>query len=425
MKINKKGLGYYILFIATILLWYQFFYYIDLPQSIDNILKIDNFMPIVSIVSLWIVFFLLFTRNKVIKKHNEFFNYIYCLIVVVLLLIIYSILKYPKQTIFTTFKIGMSFLVIVFSVSVLMMLEKNRKMVAFWEIVNLTAFLWYLTVIIQIVYYLQHRVFLFDFWTYFERYFNHGIYGLRINLHAFGNIMILYNLINLYYKKGLKRYWHIINFIIGLIALVFIQQTRALYVYITVCIICLILKNKKVSLKISLILISVYILVFTNVISSFIDSFSIYGNRSISTTARIYSIQYYFQCFFRNPIFGNGLADGFKGTVYASVEHGSLRTAYYSDVGFIGLLANTGILAFIIFVWPVVRLIKQYEKTKMYMPDDQKDFMFVSIIYLIITSLTYLVTTSKNAILFPILIGYFEYYTLNLRLESEKIEHEK
>lgn len=56
------------------------------------------------------------------------------------------------------------------------------------------------------------------------------------------------------------------------------------------------------------------------------------------------------------------------------------------------------------------------------MADNQRDFMFISIIYLIITSFTYLITESKNAILFPILIGYFEYYTLKVRLENGEIK---
>lgn len=114
MKISKKGWGYYILFIVTILLWYQLFYLIAFPQSIDNILKIDNFMPIVSFISLFLLIILLVTKNKIIKKYNDFFSYIYWLIFAVLLLVVYSILKYPEQSIFTTFKIGISFLVIIF-----------------------------------------------------------------------------------------------------------------------------------------------------------------------------------------------------------------------------------------------------------------------------------------------------------------------
>ncbi len=424
MKISKKGWGYYILFIVTILLWYQLFYLIAFPQSIDNILKIDNFMPIVSFISLFLLIILLVTKNKIIKKYNDFFSYIYWLIFAVLLLVVYSILKYPEQSIFTTFKIGISFLVIIFSVPVLLMLEKSKYTVLVWKIINLVAFLWYMVIIIQTIYYSKYGLFLFDFWTYFQRYFNQGQYGLRISLHAFGNIMVLYNLVNLYYKRGLIKFWHMMNFIVGISALIFIQQTRALYVYLAICIMCIILKNKNKKLisKITIMFFIIYVLIFTDFIPSFISSFSIYGDNSISTEARIYSIQYYFMCFLRNPIFGNGLADGYEESVYAFIEHGPLGIAYYSDIGFIGLLANTGIFSLVILVWPIARLIKQYKITKEYMADNQRDFMFISIIYLIITSFTYLITESKNAILFPILIGYFEYYTLKVRLENGEIK---
>lgn len=357
MKISKKGWGYYILFIVTILLWYQLFYLIAFPQSIDNILKIDNFMPIVSFISLFLLIILLVTKNKIIKKYNDFFSYIYWLIFAVLLLVVYSILKYPEQSIFTTFKIGISFLVIIFSVPVLLMLEKSKYTVLVWKIINLVAFLWYMVIIIQTIYYSKYGLFLFDFWTYFQRYFNQGQYGLRISLHALGNIMVLYNLVNLYYKRGLIKFWHMMNFIVGISALIFIQQTRALYVYLAICIMCIILKNKNKKLisKITIMFFIIYVLIFTDFIPSFISSFSIYGDNSISTEARIYSIQYYFMCFLRNPIFGNGLADGYEESVYAFIEHGPLGIAYYSDIGFIGLLANTGIFSLVILVWPIAR----------------------------------------------------------------------
>lgn len=88
----------------------------------------------------------------------------------------------------------------------------------------------------------------------------------------------------------------------------------------------------------------------TDIVSNFLDSFSLNATRAYSTTARLYAIDFYCSAFLKNPLFGIGFADG---TVNAAVVHGDGR-ANVSDVGIFAQIAKYGIFILPVYILPLI-----------------------------------------------------------------------
>ena len=95
---------------------------------------------------------------------------------------------------------------------------------------------------------------------------------------------------------------------------------------------------------------------------------------------------------------------------YSQVAHGLLGTAYTSDVGFIGLLAETGLFSLVFFVIPIIRMIYVLVKTKEMPLDAMRMFLMVLIVYLLTTSATIIITDGARCLALPIIMALYEYY---------------
>ena len=104
---------------------------------------------------------------------------------------------------------------------------------------------------------------------------------------------------------------------------------------------------------------------------------------------------------------------------YSQVAHGLLGTAYTSDVGFIGLLAETGLFSLVFFVIPIVRMVYVLYKTKEMPLDAMRMFLMVLIIYLLATSATVIITDGSRCLAFPVIMALYEYYYA-MYLEEKK-----
>lgn len=417
MRIRKKPLLSMVSLIFLFLCWHHFFLIVSLPDKIDKILEYDFLVPLISLIGGIYCIFVILLNRKFINKYKELFRYLMVLTIFMFVLFLYSTMKYNKQLIIVTGKGVLPFLTALFTIPLLLYFEKGGKTEHLFEVINLFSIMWDFLVIAQVVYYKKYGVFWGDFWTYFKRFYNQGTYGLRISLNVFGNIMILYNLVYLRYtRKIIWKIWHLFATILGIYGLIFIQQTRAVYLYIVICVFVWIYFYSEKTIRARIIQFSglgvvVYVLFFSNVVSKFISSFSLTGENAFSTSARIYAIKYYIDCMLKNPIFGNGIADGAANSFYSYIEHGSKGIAYYSDTGLIGLMANIGILgALIIYVIPVIFMYKSWKQNHYYLDKKNEVFLFLIIVYCIVTVPTFLIVGEANryALLLPIFISIFE-----------------
>lgn len=413
-KINLKSAPYIFLLVFISLCFYHFFYLFAFPGSIVALLRMDNLIPIAAFVFILCTLYIVLFKKKFVIKYHGLFNYFVWLTLAMVIVIVYSMIIYTRQSYFHTLKGAAAYFMPFAAVPVILYLERGESAGKLLSIINIFSFLWNLLIITQVIYYKGTGSFFLDFGTYMRQYFNQGQYGLRISMHIFGNIAILYNLVNIRYTRRFIKIWHTANFILGLYCLIVIQQTRSMLFYVFACIAVFIFCNSDQRWKTRLvqfiaIVFVLYILFSTNIISDFIESFSLQGDQAFSTRARLYAVQYYTSCILKNPLVGNGLADSGKESYYWAVEHGPAGIAYYSDVGLIGVLANLGLVTIIVYIFPIVRMIKIWMRTHKYMEKGVETFSLLTLVYFVITAVTYSLVIGRNSLLFAIAIGFFEY----------------
>ena len=221
---------------------------------------------------------------------------------------------------------------------------------------NVFAALLYFLVAVQfVIYNLNKTVFLHAMSAGSDIPLLNGM--LRISLSWIGNLMILYNF-HMFYKdtkdKQTNKLKHFVLFAIGFVELIVISRVRGTTLAVTIGILVLIFADKstqKTMMKKMLIVVILLCGFFgTDIVSNFLDSFSLNATRAYSTTARLYAIDFYCSAFLKNPLFGIGFADG---TVNAAVVHGDGR-ANVSDVGIFAQIAKYGIFILPVYILPLI-----------------------------------------------------------------------
>lgn len=420
LKINTKAFPIFLLICLVFFAWHEFFLVYNFSESVDLLLKSDNIILIISVASLIFLSTVLILKKKFVSTYSKYLKYIMSLICAIFFVMMYSFVKYPRQSLFTVFKEASVWLVPIFSLIVIFYLERGGSIQSLLECMNFFAVMWYILLIVQVFWYNQTGSFLLNFQEYFLQHYNEGDYGIRVNMHVFGNAMIIYNAICLKYDKYIKmKIWHLSALIMGIYCLMVIQQTRALifYLVVVVAISFFVFSDKGIKTRIiqlTIVLVAGYTLCFTDIVGSFFDSFSINGEKAISTSARLYALKYYMECFFDNAIFGNGFADGAKGSVYSVIEHGTSGLAYYGDMGIIGAMANIGLMTIITFIIPIIRMIKVWKNKMKYYDEKVKAVLLSFIIFFIVSSPTYFVMSGRNVLLFAIVFGIFEYINVSI-----------
>lgn len=425
LKFKVKPTPIFVLIVFIILCWYHFFYLVSFTDGIESLLKNENLITIVVIFSLLFCIYTLFLKAEIRKKYSQHIKYLSVLLLCVACLLLYTSFKYPNQDLFISIKSSTVFMMPIFSLIIIMYMEKGGNIENILRIMNVAATLWYIIIIVQVFLNNLNLGFFGDFKTYLSQYYNEGNYGLRINLHVFGNFMIIYNLIcTKYNQKIVSKIFHLADFLLGVFCLIFIQQTRALIFYMVVCIAIWMFMFSERSLKtrmlqIILLLLAFYLICFTDLFHDFFSSFSLSGERAFSTSARLYAIDYYMDCFQKNPLFGNGFADGWITSEYFYIEHGSRGIAYYSDVGIFGLLGNIGLCSIVVFIYPITRMIFVWKNKTTELSRKIKVIMLMMIVYFIATMPTYIVTNGRNSLFFAIAIGAYEY--INVSADKRRI----
>lgn len=187
---------------------------------------------------------------------------------------------------------------------------------------------------------------------------------LRISLSWLGNIMILYNFYKFYsvddsVAKGHNRMMHLALFLLGFADLIVISRIRGATLAISIALLTIAItcrNTKKEFIKKMLVVFVVVCGLFgTDIATSFFSSFSLSAQRAYSTTARLYAMDFYWNAFLRNPLFGIGFADG---NINFSIVHGDGR-ANVSDVGVIAQIAKYGIFILPVYIVPLFHSLKR------------------------------------------------------------------
>lgn len=410
---KKFALGIYLLLFFVLIFNYHFFYIIPYPNFLDTIINGNRYFVVFGIIGVLSAYYCFQCYPKMFAgRCKTLFFLITIYIIAWLFEASYSWLVY-NQDISSVIGAGGRLLLVTYSIPFLVLFERDGGPEHFWGVLNNFAFIWAVAIIIQSVVYQYNGSVIFDLGTYFQN--NTGVEikllngTVRLTLFSFGNIMIIYNFYRLYSGKlrGKTKLITLIYLLTGIFAAIFVQQTRMYTIIISICFISIIIMKKsnwKMQLFKSAFIISlVAFLLYSPVINNLLESFSVTGSNRWSTQARLYAIQYYWGCIQRKPFFGNGfLSDDFT-----TILHGATGQAHYSDVGLLGLVAETGFFSIVFFIVPLIMMVRGIIRLKKANQLNSLDIALI--IYVLTTSFTLILTVGKYCYALAFILAYYEY----------------
>lgn len=404
-KMNKVTIICFVFFVL-ILLDYRLFYLISYPTILQGNRMRMIFSMIGAVLSIG-----MYTKYNSINPRlfNKCLKFYFACVCSWLFLVLYSCIKYPKQPLLVTVveHVGLLFVGLIIPALVVFQKRGNRL----FEIANYIVFAWYVILLIQMVVYLKSGELIFSEELYSD--IRTRSYGIRIGLGSFGNAMILYNVnqvFNCYLTKR-KKLFSEIQIILGVICLIFVQQTRAFTAIVLLASMAIVFwGTRKASKKlylIAIIMIGFIWSLYNGVLSKFLSSFSldITNSERLGTIIRLEAIMYYIKCFVNTLFLGNGFANY---NYYPSVQYGmsSQYQYYYSDVGIFGLIGEIGIFALLFYIGPLIGMCKLAVKILKNKLQKKYAFFLGLVVFLVATSATLIITDDFRIAFYPIVLAY-------------------
>lgn len=413
IKKNRKGLFEYSYLLLCILLEYHLFYLIPYRGLISNLLWIYSRAFLGAIIS----FGYLIVNKKGNIKNTWLNRFCVTLFVCITVELVYSMIIYPSQSLIDTIRVASAFLMPATAIIFLGLFEKHRDVKQILEAINRINIVWCILVIIQSVLYKNDIIFM-DFESLFlgeEVYMRYG--SFRVYAAVFADCMIIYNFSVLYQSrkdKSVKWFTHLFAFVIGVYCMFAINQTKAEQVYVLTSVgLIILIGGKTIRSKVVTIVAimgAVFLIYNTEYMARIMSIFGSEMSESHSVSHRLYAYEYYAECIKNNPIWGNGFAMTTSIlNPYYSVEHGPSGFAYYSDVGVVGLVANTGLFSIIIYFIPMIHIGRNVYKIVKASSVKEKSFELAFFLYLCISSITLITTDAHRMIQFAFAIAFYEY----------------
>lgn len=325
---------------------------------------------------------------------------------------VYSIIAYPSQSFFQML-ISMRYYLYFYLAYGLLVTLDAYGIDGFMRRLNLTAVIWYVLMILQSAVYSQTGRLILNYFS--EDNVNVRV-GIRIAMFVAGHVTMLYNycVVLGYFKSSIKKPIALVSLGLGLYALIIVEQTRAHIIATLGAMLIMLLVGggrKRMIFKRLCILAAAYaVIVASGYMTSMIGSIfgtaetEIYGH--YGQVRRFDEMAYYWRCFLENPFCGIGFAT--YGNAYDTVVRGPALEFFMNDVGFVGIVGQIGIFAFILYGWLIARFTKIVINMKKcgyeYSP------LFVGLYaYILLTSVSLIMFWSTTALLFPLSLAMFEY----------------
>lgn len=229
------------------------------------------------------------------------------------------------------------------------------------------------------------------------------------SMEGFAALWSFYNI--LYSNKN--RIKHFIFLLIIFISLFYVEQTRMMQIAIILSMIVMyIMKDarhkKQLVLRIVLSIVMFLLFIFTGWWQELSMLFSVNGRYGFSTTVRFDEIDYTLSLIRENPIFGTGLVTAETSEHVDFYEgHGLFN---YTDIGIIGLVAQIGIASIFVYILPMIRFLYILIKTRKFKNEEPYSYLLGIYIYLVITSISLIITNNKRIFAWPFCLAFYEYW---------------
>lgn len=224
--------------------------------------------------------------------------------------------------------------------------------------------------------------------------------------------------LELIFERGkAKKFFYIIEFIICVGVIFYVEQTRMNQIMLIVC--CAVMFSLKINNKGIRTLIYIFsaVLMLMGMVfgysNEFINSFSVSNkDYGVSTAYRIYEYQHAFKNIIANPIFG----EGFVGNYLQKVSYGGYNFNYnHTDIGLIGTISYLGISSIPLIIWPLCRYVFIYLKIPKQNRNGQTYMLYTGVLlYVILSQFTLSITDSVRIFAFPFVLAILEFCSQKL-----------
>lgn len=411
MKIRQKKEKYtytQLSILLVLVIEAQFFYILKLPRIFWLGNNPDNKSYIIIILYLCIFFYLL-NRHFIIRK-NYYFSflkiYLPVQVFISFILIFRSAILY-NQSMFSMTQCAdylfMPFTVIVFLIA---FTQKNGfhkiMQMIFWFV-----FICQIVIFIQgILYFGTGIQFCFGMRETATLELRAGVLrSARYSVNFIGIGYALNNLVNTN-KLLVKRNMNILMLTISSVNLLFFNGFRTIvlstFAMMTIIVFC----SKKIGLrkKVLLFVLIIIVLFGFDVLNKFINSFSMTGELSGSTSVRMGSFSFYWDRVKNNPILGYGMIRPYSPKTWKLF--GGLRGYVVTDAGIVGALSEIGFLGVMLYVILFIRGIYITTKVK---TDSNRPFLIGILLYILISAPSMFIIQISRCLAVPICMAIFEY----------------
>lgn len=421
VKYNRKTLPYRIFLVIIFIVEMHYFGLFTLPKSLEFIVY-NNKSKWIGALSV-IVAFACYKRHKaILRRYTKFLRkYLTIVFISIIAISIYTTMRYPLNPIITTYGFASYYLYSFLAIPILYIISVENGYEPLFRLFNIIAIMMYIITIIQGITYIRTGSLLFD--TSFDLISGSMVRDgkIRLDSGALAFLMIIYNFYSLYnfrQQRIRKKIMPLISLVLGVLSIYFTGSSRIMIFTLLVSLGILTLlgdgSSKKKLIAITILLIGIFILVGSGIVTKFFNSFSSVGEFAGSSIARVGAYKYYWECFLKNPLFANGFVGDEN---YYNIVHGTsgiyYQTVYvdffYDDVGIIGQLALLGIFIIGIYIWPLFRIIRIAFKTCKNKFFTDGKFVMALACYLLCTTPTLIVLDSNRVIAFPIILATTEF----------------
>lgn len=407
VKISKKALIFFIL-VLFFLFYVKFFYLINLPGRISNFVD-QSYSGIFALIICLIT--LSISREKYKFKNWLLFFYLFLLLETLI-----SVIRYPMQSFSDTMLYSSQYLILLLYIPLSASIKNDTDLK---RIINLFALI---TIYISIMMLLQYRLYSLTGTVSMSALNNHFIqwsvslkngslrvYHVMDGLSRISIILSFWLIIN---KRNILSIFeivmHISNFVFGILAVYFVDQSRIYFVSMVVVLYLIVFTNtsnsgikKWLSITAAVFLASV---IFFNAINLTLNNLlsTISDSNDGSSAARLGAIGYFFVKAIGNPLLGIGIINNNE---YLQIARGPFKIYNYDDVGLFGILGQFGFLG---LAWYIGIIVKHFSIVR----SNKGRFIplnFVLSIAILLNCLTQSYMDSQRLIILPIELAIMEH----------------
>lgn len=390
---------------------------LDLNIFMFSKLNVANRMLYSIMLSVFVIAINLFNRKSVVYKNATKWVRVYCVIVIIMLIVHYlhdSRVNGVSNAMFL--RNSYYYLICIFAFALIYVLDRNGGTNKMWKYFLTITIVWSVIILVQAVVFNKTGRLILPYLQQRGLYSNNMRNGtFRIEMRSVAHIMIIYCFDQLYNRKPKKKMELIVGVLLGLFTMFYVEQTRGYYIAVFLSIFAVMLCNSKYRkqfIKTSiLVIVGFGVLWRTEAISNLMQSiFS--GSDSMATgIIRIEGMKLFWQAFLTRPMWGCGFQE-----TGDSVSSG-MMTYYFNDCGFVGIIGQIGIWAFVIIGLMVFRL--GFIVVRMLKNNRTEGSLFLGLyVFLIASSTSLICYWNSTCLLCPLLWAIFEYTYAVSRMEN-------